>query len=96
MLVCSEAYAETASAAPYVVARVMIPPVGDCKGNTVEEHIAGEIFVCLRGHYHNSVVRGLPVGHYDYVPVAELKVYIVIAVTERALGAANLLCDRLG
>ena len=47
MLVCSKAYAESASAVPNIIAGVVIHPVGYGERDPVEEHIAAQAIVCL-------------------------------------------------
>ena len=47
VLVSAEAYAEAASAVPDVIACVIVHPVGDGEGNTVEEHITAKALVRL-------------------------------------------------
>ena len=86
MLVGSEAYAEAASAVPDIVTRVVIDPVGDGERHTVEEHITREILVRFARHYHYSVVRRLPVGENDNVPVAVVEVDVVVAVAKKVCG----------
>ena len=93
MLVVTESDTETASAVPDVIAGVVVDKVRYCERNTVEEHIAREVLVRLRGHYHHTVILTNPVGHNDNVPVAVLEVDVVVAVAKRSFGAAYLFGD---
>ena len=95
MLVSSESYAEAASAVPDIVSGVVVYPVGYGQRHAVEEHITGEVLVRLRGHYYHSVVRGLPRRKNHDVPVAVMKVDIVIIITESAGSTADLSGDHL-
>ena len=78
MLVGTEAYAEAASAVPDIVAGVAIYPVGYGEGNTVEEHIAGQILICLGGHNHKTVRSCYPGGKNDDVPFAVIDVKLAL------------------
>ena len=63
MLIGTEAYTESASSVPDVIAGVVVDPARHGKGDTVEEHITREVLVRLARHDHYSVVISLPIGH---------------------------------
>ena len=95
MLVVAEADAKAASAVPDVIACVVIYPACNGEGDSVEEHITRKVLIRLAGHHHNGVCGRLPTGENYDIPVAVVKVNIVIVVAEGALCAANLSGDKL-
>lgn len=86
-----ETYTHTAVTVVNKVTGMNINLALNIERNTVVEHIAEQIFVCLRGHKHKSVVGGFPtVENYDS-PVAILRVNIVVVRARRSFRTDNLL-----
>ena len=98
MLPSGESDTDTAVAVPYKVTSVVVHPSVYIEGNTVEEHIRGELLVCIGGHDHKSVILGLPAGKNDNSPIAVLSVDVVVVAAYGTLRAYNLLakCLKVG
>ncbi len=91
MLPCVETDTETAVPIPEVVARVLVDVARDVERDTVVEHIAEQVFVCLFRHNHKPVVGRLPAVEDDERPIPVLRVDVVVVAADRALGADDFL-----